>query len=623
MKKKILYSSLIILICVILSALIEIFIFNIKPLTSNDSSTSEISYTTKQNENNKIELELNLDQQYIRQLLIEYHTVEDVNYSIDYTYQGTYDIATNNVIDDIFDNSFTVSATNIDATVSQLSIFYDKENNTDIQIDKIFIDNAFHFNYFRAIFIFLSLLTLCSIYFFYKDGFRTEKIHIYFAVICSLLGLMIIFAQPAMNFFCWDDQTHFDRIVNFPIGTVEYNTGEYNMSDGNVANHTWPGSTDTFTEHRIRSSYLDTKDNSHYTGNNTGTFLIIHKIPYLPIATGYHIAKFIGLPFTACFQIGKIFNLLFYVLLMSYAIKTLYSGKRILAVIALLPSNIFLASEYSYDPAVLAGITIFIVYIINLLLDKSKNHKLDFKTAAIMIAAMTYACLAKAVYAPLMLLILLIPKEKFKNTKQARLVKTGFIAISLLLCSVLFLPTFDGVNVSDSRGGEVSAKDQAMLVISKPFDYVSVLNNTAVSEFGYKFFSSNTLINFSYAHSFSDHYNFYYIILFLLIFTFLTDNKKNQLTKKQRLYFLGITLFIILLIWSALYIDFTPVGLTTINGVQNRYFLPLLLPFLFCLQFPNIQNKINPKYYNLAIFLLLSITMIFATYQFILTPYNF
>lgn len=621
MKKKILYILITIFVCGLIGVLSEIFVFNFKPLTlgESDRGVSEIKYTTKKSEDGKTVLDFNLDHKYIRQLLIDYTATEDVDYAIDYTYSGLYDKDTEKTFEDIFDNSFAVSATNLDATISKLSVSF--EDASKITINKVIIDNGFHFNYFRAIFIFLALVALCSLFFFYKDGFRTEKIHIYFAVIASLVGFMIIVAQPAMTFFCWDDQTHFDRVIRFPMANVDYTIGEYHMSDIGTVNHTWAGSTDSFTESRVRSKYLDNPDTTGHNGIKNGTFLVINKLPYAPMAIGYHAARLIKLPFTVRFEIGKIFNLLFYVLLMTYAIKILVAGKRLLAIIALLPSNIFLASQYSYDPAVFAGISIFVVQVINLLLDKTK--KFDFKTAVIMIASMAYACLAKAAYAPIILLVLLVPKDKFKNIKQSRLVKTGFIVITLLLGATLLLPSLDGTEVADVRGGEVSVKDQVSLIASHPTSYVAVLGDNAVEQFGYKLFSPNTMTNFSYTHSFTDRSNFYYIFIILLLFAFFTDNKKNTLTKKQRYGFLGITLLIILVIWSALYVDFTPVGSGSINGVQNRYFLPLLLPLLFCLQIPSIENKINPKYYNLIIFALITISMILMIYGEILVPYNF
>ncbi len=618
MKKKLIILIICTFTCGLLGVLTEIFIFNLKPLTSNDNSAFGATFSTEKNDEETL-INVDLDNQYVRQLLVEYSTPKDIEYSIEYTYPSTYNHDDTKTLTDSFDDSFALTATNLNTTVSKLTISYANDDSSKLKITKIIIDNAFHFNYFRAIFVSLALLTICLLFLFYKEGFLTKKIHIYFACICSLLGLMIIVAQPAMNFFCWDDQTHFDRIINLPIGTQIYNNGEYNMSEIGTVNHTWHESTNSFTEHRTRTSFLDSKTSSGYTNDNP--FPAINKIPYLPMAIGYHLAKLINLPFTVCFLTGKVFNLLVYVILMTYAIKTLVKGKRLLTVIALIPTNIFLASEYSYDPAVFTGITIFMVNVMNLLLDKTK--KINFKTTAVMIASMAYACFAKAVYAPITLLALLVPKEKFKNRKQSHLVKISFVIITFLLGALALLPSLDGANISDTRGGDVSAKDQISLIASHPVDYAVIINNNAVDQLGYKLFSPNTLTNFSYTHSFTDHSNFYYIFFILLIFVFLTDNQGNKLTKKQRCWILAATLIIILLIWSALYIVFTPVGLSTINGVQNRYFLPLLFPLLFCLQIPSIHNKINPKYYNLAIFALTTAAMIIMVYQFILVPYNF
>jgi uncharacterized membrane protein len=620
MKNRFLRILLAVIICGIISTLAEIFVFNFKTLNLNESDRSEhnVSYITEESDDKTI-LNLNIENKYIRQLVIDYSTTEDVDYTISYGYIGAYNQAIGNTFTDVFDSTFTISATNLDTTISQISIIFN--NNSSVKINEIFIDNDFHFNYFRTFFIFLVLITICSIYFFYRDGFTTDRMHIYFAIVCSLLGLMVITAQPAMNFYCWDDQTHFDRVVNFPIGSRNYTHGEFNLSDSGTINHPWHKSTNSFTEHRIRSNYLDIKSTSDYTGNKNGSFLFINKIPYIPMAIGYHTTKFIGLPFTACFQSGKIINLLFYVLLMSYAIKILVAGKRLLTVIALLPTNVFLASEYSYDPVVLSGLTIFMVYIINLLLDKTK--KFDFKTAVIMILSVSYACLAKAAYAPILLLILLVPKDRYKNVKKSTLIKIGFGLIALLLGCTLLLSSLDGVDPSDTRGGEVSAREQASLIVHHPLDYASILGDNAGSQFGYKLISPNTITNFSYAHTFTDGNNCYYVFLILLIFAFLTDNKGNRLNKKQRLSILGVSILLIMVIWSALYVNFTPVGSTAIGGVQNRYFLPLLLPILFSLQIPNIQSKITEKYYNLAILTITCATMIIMIYNYILVPYNF
>ena len=633
MKKKFLTILIASIICIILSSLAEIFIFNFKTITldKKDQSVSEISYNIENTDKSTI-IKLDIDHKFINKLVIEYSTSQTVDYSLSYNYVGLYgNESTKENLPDKFEKSFSSSITNIEETVSSLTIQYETTN--QLKINKISIDNNFYFNYFRAVAIFLALMAIFSLIYFYKDGFRAEKIHIYFAVLCALLGTMIIVSQPAATFYSWDDQIHFEETIEWFGGTINYSNGEYNLSNVNVIDSAGRDSINSAAEKQNQINYFNSDIDPNYA-KNLSHVPSFEKISYLPMAIGYNFAKFIHLPFVICFLFGKIFNLLFYIFLISYAIKILKFGKRLLAVIALLPSIIFLASEYSYDPAVFAGLTIFIVHIVNLLLDKTA--KFNFKTCLIMISSITYTCFAKAIYAPFILLTLLIPKERFQNPKQSKLVKAGFIGIMIFLLSLAVLPALNGSTQSDPRGKNTSAAEQASLIIKHPLDYTTVLNNTAVSHFGYKLIGSDTLKSFSYMDPQEnvdpatpnsvfdkDCTNFYYILLILLIFVFLTDNKGNHLTKKQRLFGICTTLLIMLLIWSALYLSFTPVGSNTIEGVQGRYFLPLLFPLLFFLQPKNIQNKINPKLYNGLILAIPTVITIVLIYSLILVPYSF
>ena len=617
MKKKLLTISIASIVCIILSILVEVFVFNFKILTldENNKSIPEVAYTIETQDNDTI-IKFNNDNKYINKLVINYTTTETTDYSLSYDYTGTYGKeASQNNIHDKFDKSFSTSITNIDNSVSNVQIQY--QTNHQLTINNISIDNDFHFNYFRTIFIFLVLLTVFFLIYFYKDGFRTEKLHIYFATICTLLGLMVIVAQPSATFYSWDDQIHFGETIDWFGGNINYNNGEYNLSNANVLDSAGRESIHSAEEKQQQIDYLNSSINHDFQKTNPPIFSF-NKISYLPMAIGYNFSKLIHLPFIVCFQIGKIFNLLFYVLLISYTIKKSKIGKRLIAFVALIPINLFLASNYSYDPAVFAGITVFLVHLFNLLLDQTT--KFDFKTTLIIIASMTYACFAKAIYAPFLLLTLLVPKDRFNSPKQSLLVKIGLVAITIMLS---ILPLFNRSASSDPRGGDTSLNDQIVLVLNHPFDYANVFEDTAIDRFSAELVGADSLTNFAYLNKISSSSNLYILLFIFLIFVFLTDNKDNNLTKKHRIALLGVVLIIIALIWTALYLSFTPVGSDTIKGVQGRYFLPLLLPLLFALQPKNIQNKINPKYYNLIIFTILALVMIFMIYKLILIPYSF
>ena len=606
-----------IIICGILASLAETFIFNFPIITQSDDNAKvfEVPYST-QSEDDKTNITLEQDQHFINKLIINYQAQQDVKYSLSYTHPDAYnDTSVQSTSSDIFDDSFSSSITNIGSDASDITITY--ASTDDLDIDTIVVDNEFHFNYFRAIFIFLILLIIYSLYIFYKQGFKTEKLHIYFAVIGTLLGLTLIAAQPTATFTSWDDQIHFGVVTDWPGGNINYSNGEYQLSDYSVANSAGKDSVNSADEKSQQINYLNSDIDNEHT-KNAFFFPRFDKLHYLPMAIGYNLAKVVHLPFVICFLMGKILNLLVYVALLSYAIKISKIGKRLIAFVALIPVNIFLAGNYSYDPAVFAGITILFVHTINLLLDKSA--KLDFKTASIMIISAVYASLAKAIYAPFLLLVWLIPRSHFKSTKQCRLAK---IAFSVLMIVLLALPLFNGGTASDPRGGHTSVGEQASLILEQPTGYATVLNHTAGTQLLPSLIGSNSTINFAYLGDASNLPNLYLLLLIFLIFFFITDNQGNLLKKAHRFTILAIVTAIIVLIWTSLYLSFNPVGSSHIVGVQGRYFLPLLIPLLFSLQPSSIQNKISPKIYNLLALLIPAIIFITAVYATVLLPYSF
>jgi uncharacterized membrane protein len=158
-------------------------------------------------------------------------------------------------------------------------------------------------------------------------------------------------------------------------------------------------------------------------------------------------------------------NLLAYLLIFGYAIKISKSLKRFLVVLGLIPTNLFLATQYSYDPAVLSGLTLGIVLFYNMI--TNKDSKVDFKIMVLFLFSMLYGCFPKAVYVPLMLLFLLIPKDRFKNEKQCIHTKIGIIIITILMMATFVLPTVSGNSLGDARGGATSVNDQLKLIITK------------------------------------------------------------------------------------------------------------------------------------------------------------
>ena len=151
---------------------------------------------------------------------------------------------------------------------------------------------------------------------------------------------------------------------------------------------------------------------------------------------------------------------------MYFAIRILRKGKILMALIGLLPTTIFTASTISYDPVVTSFIMLGMSYVINnMIYDDCNGRWWQFALAA---CAMGYGCLAKAVYAPLMLMALFIPKSHFRDDRTRRIVEGGFISAMILLILTFILPLLIGRSGGDPRGGDTSNAGQLQMVLSHP-----------------------------------------------------------------------------------------------------------------------------------------------------------
>ena len=145
-------------------------------------------------------------------------------------------------------------------------------------------------------------------------------------------------------------------------------------------------------------------------------------------------------------RLGRLGNLLIYAAVMFFAIKKTPVGKAVMAVIGLLPTSIFMACVYSYDPAVTAWIYLSMACLLKEIL--TPDTKISWKSYGLILAAFVLGCCAKAVYAPMILIGLLLPASKFRDKRQRTVMRLGFILVlfglfslikchSVLLCSTL------------------------------------------------------------------------------------------------------------------------------------------------------------------------------------------
>ncbi len=495
-------------------------------------------------------------------------------------------------------NKLTRSVINVHAYTSEVFLSLPK----DIEITYITVNNKIVFSPVRFAFIFFILAAGYFLVAFRK--YLAKKIEVGFLVLALGLGsFFILSAYTAIP--SWDEQIRFRETYTYSqIGeTVSWTQAALDIVR---LENPGVGQRASLEESRDVVAYLNSM---HDRGNPVDVeskplLMDYSRTGYLTQSIMFGIADSLQLPFSVAFYMGEFGNLLLYALAIFFAIRIIPIGKRVLTVVGLMPTPLFLASNYSYDPTVTACLILGFSVFVSELLQPEKRFSIG--NAAVFTVFMLFGSFSKAVYIPLILLALLLPKQKFATRAQMYIFKGGIIFLFLLMMSTFMLPMLGGNRAGDPRGGDTDASEQMMLLLTHPFTFIKVFCENVFSSFFGKFFGANPLMDFAYLGSstiMANEFEITFLSVSVLVFTMITDTEstvgRSSLTGKQRWALLVVLAVIVAMIWSALYLSFTPVGSTQIAGVQGRYFIPLILPLYLIVRPTKIKCSISPDVCNL------------------------
>ena len=465
-----------------------------------------------------------------------------------------------------------------------------------ITITGVAYDNSFHMSGRRILATatcigLLLFVILCS-----EIG-ETRLEYAYLVIgLTTCVTMLVTFPAQKVS---WDEAYHFRHAYELGLGTQRILSPEvqYYGSDDEVATLLYPRAAAEFNS---LEAGLNESDIYHTTGEGTvvikSGFAALNDIGHIASAVGIGFARLFHMPLTAVYRMGKLFNALLYLGVTSFAIRRMKSGKRLMTALALMPTPLFLASSYSYDATLNAFVLLGLAYMLSEFVERESY--ISWKSYGIFIGSMFIASGIKMLYAPLLLLVLFLPKKKFRNTKTMLLMKIGILVVCGALLGAMLLPTLlqpSGV-ASDTRGGDTSTAGQLAVIFGNPLGYAKLLVMQIVSS-GVDFTLGNGI------YGTMAHYGYFpfggYITVFMT-FMVLTDVPETgyAFRKRERIGMLAIAALIICFIWTAMYISFTPVGAGTINGVQGRYFIPIILPLMLAIQPAGIENRIPPRIYH-------------------------
>lgn len=494
-------------------------------------------------------------------------------------------------------------------------------NSKGVKVKKAKVINSFNFSFSRM-FITFSVIFILEMLFLFKNFFF-KHLENTFVLIAILMGLSMLLCVPNIK-IGWDEESHFCRAYSLAIlNNTENLSDEIDgfFSTGTFYNYPLAQPSSANENSEIGKVLNHSYDYGKKTKPRIGSTCGVSTPGYIFEALGIKLAKLFGFSFTGIVFCGRLFSLLSYVILLYFAIKIIPIGKEILLFISLMPTSLFIAVTFNYDVVVYGCIVLGIAIFLKEHL--SKKEFVDEKMLILALMIMSFGCLPKAVYAPLTLLPLMISKDRYKSKNLCNLVRIISVLSFTCLMSTFVLPALMGKAQNDTRGGAVDSVAQLKSILTHPITYVFVLLQNIWNTFSSFAFGEAQYRLMAHLQP----AKFQYLIPMMAVFVIVVSSSTYDvddyevITLKDRMWFIILIGLSVALVWTSLYMAYTVPGVENINGVQGRYYKPILPLFYIFLSSFNLHLNISQRKYRVVL-ILLCILILVATNVNILALYN-
>ena len=348
---------------------------------------------------------------------------------------------------------------------------------------------------------------------------------------------------------------------------------------------------DTAGHYNIPQSYLRLMDEGIYILRGEAEFIHIpgpHWLDYplfhFPQALGILIARIIGLSFFGLFYLGRFFNLVFYVLCVTFSIKRLKAFRLPVFLIGLMPMTLHQAASFSYDTLPNAISMLFIAYAISCIYERESFRWRDY---VVLLVTGILLAPAKVAYIPIIFLILIVAWKWKEEIKK----KAWILAATVIAASVTFALLIFGTRTEEFTGDQLNweglPNHDIAFVLENPLETIMIYLRSIRyfrEDYFYGIFGEQ-LSGFSLELP-----RWYMNIIVLLVFASVIHGKKDQWQPsiKERIIYCCVCGAVVFLILTALFLGWTSQGHIVILGVAGRYFIPILPLALLVLRFKKI-----------------------------------
>lgn len=294
--------------------------------------------------------------------------------------------------------------------------------------------------------------------------------------------------------------------------------------------------------------------------------------PYIVSMAALKVSSLLKLSIVSALQVANLFNGLICVAIAALAIALAPRAKTVIFVIAILPMTLFLFASASPDGPLISSALVVFALLARVLADRTSSPALFTLLAALL----TVVAATKLPYLPFALSLIVATWLGSTVQRPSWVVPAGATLVVATVSIGWTVITNAGAIDVNWGAGVANPSEQIAFLLGKPLAIVTIAKET-LGKWGVSYL--HQMVGFLGWHDAPITVAGQAILLTLIMVTFVLDAPSAPFGRARLVTLLGL-LASVGAIFASLFIATNPVGsLRPIEGVQGRYFLPLL-PFL-------------------------------------------
>lgn len=431
------------------------------------------------------------------------------------------------------------------------------------------------------------------------NKFELSKV---FLIMSMFLGMTMLFVIEPFN--VPDENNHFIKVYDHLFALEKDNTlldekdYTYTFLSENMYDFHEKYSTNTLKSNSAidAKSYFEdytikvNKNNKSLIKSYYGTYFS-YRLAYIPSNIMIWLAKMFNFSVMLTFLLGRFANLLCFALAGYYAIKITPKFKHVFFLVMTFAITFHQSIGINQDCINNSICFVLVAFIIKKIFEDKIFDKVDLIKIFLLSLGLI---LCKTIYTPIVLLILIVDKNKMKKFKNPLLLKI-LVLISVIIFTLIFYyirPYIYGSGAASSR-----IVYSPSIIFTDPVLFIKLYFNTILNRASLDFFRG-MFDGFGWSTIWhKDLFAYVNIIIYtLLIVTLPSERMQEKFKIKFKVLCFLIFLILFGLISASMLFAWTQIGYVYIDGLQPRYFIPAVL-FLYIFFTNNIFN-ISVKYYN-------------------------